>query len=85
MATKTVSLEIDAYEKLHKAKRPGESFSEVVRRARFGPADVKGRSILEYLSGRIPSEEDVRAVDYWSAGVIHARAASPPSWDDSPR
>ena len=34
MATKTISLEVDAYEKLKAAKsRPSESFSEVVRRA----------------------------------------------------
>ncbi|MGC9451634.1 MAG: antitoxin VapB family protein [Oceanipulchritudo sp.] len=35
MATKTISLELDAYEKLRRAKRGGESFSAVVRRARF--------------------------------------------------
>jgi hypothetical protein len=35
MATKTITLEIDAYEKLRAAKKPGESFTEVVRRAAF--------------------------------------------------
>jgi hypothetical protein len=36
VATKTISLEIDAYERLRKAKRnPSESFSSVVRRAVF--------------------------------------------------
>jgi hypothetical protein len=36
MATKTISLEIDAYERLRRAKRtPSESFSSVVRRAVF--------------------------------------------------
>lgn len=35
MATKTISLELDAYEKLRRAKKGGESFSAVVRRARF--------------------------------------------------
>jgi hypothetical protein len=39
MATKTISLELDAYEKLKRAKQGGESFSSVVRRARF---DVGG-------------------------------------------
>jgi predicted CopG family antitoxin len=33
MATKTITLELDAYEKLRAAKRGRESFSSVVRRA----------------------------------------------------
>ena len=85
MATKTISLEIDAYEKLRKAKRPGESFSQVVRRARFGPADATGRSILESLSGRVPAEADLRAIDYWSAGVAQVRKISPSAWDENPQ
>lgn len=51
MATKTISLELDAYEKLRAAKRPGESFSEVVRRATLEPAPVTGASLLKYLRG----------------------------------
>ena len=36
MATKTISLELDAYEKLRRAKRDErDSFSSVVRRARW--------------------------------------------------
>jgi predicted CopG family antitoxin len=36
MATKTISLELDAYDRLRKARRtPSESFSSVVRRALF--------------------------------------------------
>ena len=85
MATKTISLEIDAYEKLRRAKRPGESFSAVVRRARFGPADTTGRSILESLSSRIPSDADSRAVDYWSDGIARFRTTSPSLWDESPQ
>jgi IS4 transposase len=81
IATKTISLELDAYEKLRKAKRAGESFSAVVRRARFGPADTTGRSILESLSSRTPSEEDRRAVEYWDDGVAHARTISSSSWE----
>lgn len=51
MATKTISLEIDAYEKLKKAKRSErESFSEVVRRARFDDEPSTGPGILAHLS-----------------------------------
>lgn len=47
MGTKTISLEDSAYEKLRGAKRPGESFSDVVRRI---------------LGGREPSFSDFRGV-----------------------
>lgn len=48
MATKTISLELDAYEKLKTQKKPGESFSAVVRRAEFGYGNgMTGREILE--------------------------------------
>jgi hypothetical protein len=51
MATKTITLELDAYEKLRKAKRSErESFSEVVRRARFDDGASTGPKILERLS-----------------------------------
>jgi len=51
MATKTISLELDAYEKLRRAKRSErESFSEVVRRARWDEVACTGTAILERLS-----------------------------------
>ena len=51
MATKTISLELDAYEKLRKAKRSErESFSEVVRRARWEDAASTGPQILAHLA-----------------------------------
>jgi hypothetical protein len=51
MATKTISLELDAYEKLQKAKRSErESFSQVVRRARWDDSPSTGPQILAYLS-----------------------------------
>jgi hypothetical protein len=48
MATKTITLELDAYEKLRHAKRGGESFTEVVRRAVWVDAPVTGASLREY-------------------------------------
>jgi predicted CopG family antitoxin len=49
MATKTISLELDAYERLRTSKRPGESFSDVVRRSRFENAAPTGRDLLDYF------------------------------------
>ena len=51
MATKTITLELDAYEKLRRAKKSErESFSEVVRRARFDEGVSTGSAILEFLA-----------------------------------
>jgi hypothetical protein len=51
MATKTITLELDAYEKLKKAKRSErESFSEVVRRARWDESPATGAQLLAHLT-----------------------------------
>ena len=47
MPTKTISLEIEAYEKLRRAKRfPRESFTEVVLRASIPGSGVTGSALL---------------------------------------
>ena len=48
MATKTITLELDAYEKLRQAKRGGESFTEVVRRAVWVDAPATGEALRNY-------------------------------------
>ena len=65
MATKTITLEIDAYEKLKRAKRPGESFTEVVRRANFKEAPVTGAALLAHYQkgGGGVSEKYLAAVE----------------------
>src|SRR3954468_1823776 len=50
MATETISLELDAYEKLRASKRPGESFSEVVRRAVFPDSVPTGKELLAWFA-----------------------------------
>lgn len=50
VATRTITLELDAYEKLRAAKKPGESFSEVVRRASISDAPLTGAGLLAYLT-----------------------------------
>lgn len=48
MATRTITLELDAYEKLRQVKRGGESFTEVVRRAVWMDAPATGEALLHY-------------------------------------
>jgi predicted CopG family antitoxin len=50
MATKTITLELDAYEKLRAAKKAGESFTEVVRRAELTEAPLTGANLLAYIA-----------------------------------
>jgi predicted CopG family antitoxin len=53
MATKTISLELDAYERLKRVKKsPRESFSEVVRRAVWPDATPTGADVLADLLAR---------------------------------
>jgi len=80
MATKTISLELDAYEKLRRAKQVGESFSAVVRRAYFGPADTRGASILSALEGLAVKSADRDALAGWEARGLPERTVSPSRW-----
>ncbi|MFB6087992.1 MAG: antitoxin VapB family protein [Haloarculaceae archaeon] len=47
MGTKTISLADDAYEKLKRRKREGESFSDVVRRLAGGVALSEYHGVLD--------------------------------------
>jgi predicted CopG family antitoxin len=48
MSVKTVSLKQEAYDRLRSARRyPGESFSEVILRARWDDQTVTGAQLLE--------------------------------------
>jgi hypothetical protein len=66
MATKTITLELDAYEKLRRAKRGGESFTEVVRRAVWIDAPVTGDMLRAYFrrGGSGVSDKYLDAVGY---------------------
>jgi hypothetical protein len=47
MPSKTISLEVDAYERLKATRRAGESFSEVVRRITLPPARGTAADLLK--------------------------------------
>jgi predicted nucleic acid-binding protein len=54
MATKTISLELDAYDRLRQAKRSErESFSSVVRRAHWNDAVPVAGEILKSLRAAV--------------------------------
>lgn len=65
MATKTITLELDAYEKLRAAKRGKESFTSVVRRAILPESLKTGESLLAVLKSRttLLTEEELTAVE----------------------
>ena len=55
MATKTISLRVEAYEKLRRARtHPTESFSDVVMRARWDEQTVTGGELLTLVRERSP-------------------------------
>ncbi len=66
MPTKTITLELDAYERLRGAKRsPKESFSEVVRRLAIPKAALTGGQLvaMRRAAGAVLTEVDCRAID----------------------
>jgi len=65
MPTRTITLELDAYERLRSSKRPGESFSQVVRRAIFSDFPPKGTELLAYFraGGTAVSQTYLNAVE----------------------
>jgi predicted CopG family antitoxin len=64
MATRTISLKQEAYDRLRAARRyPTESFSEVVLRATWPEDTVSGRGLLELVRASGPWFTDTELDD----------------------
>ncbi len=65
MSTKTISLRIEAYEKLRRSKRLGESFSDVVMRARWSDETITAGELLRQRreDGPLLTADDIERLE----------------------
>jgi hypothetical protein len=55
MSTKTISLRLEAYERLrHARRRPGESFSDVIMRAEWPDRGITAGALLQLYASEGP-------------------------------
>ncbi len=71
MAVKTITLDLEAYELLARRKRPGMSFSQVVK-LHLGPRTT-ARDLLAAVRANPLAPETLRAVD----AIVRRRRSSP--------
>jgi predicted CopG family antitoxin len=75
MAVKTITIDLDAYEALARRKRPGQSFSDVIK-AQFA-AGGTGRELLEAVRHVGLEEETLNAIQTQVRARRRARARAP--------
>lgn len=78
MAVKTITIDMDAYERLSRLKRKGQSFSQVIKEL-TSPAVSTGGDLLKALDAIEVSETTLDALDQ----IVEDRADNPvrvPTW-----
>lgn len=75
MAVKTITIDLEAYETLARRKRPGQSFSEVIKQ-HFAGAST-GRDVLEAVRRLAISADTLHAVEAQIRARRRSRARIP--------
>jgi predicted CopG family antitoxin len=80
MATKTISIDLEAYDRLQAARlSPKESFSKVIKRASWGRSDLSAARLLASCEGLPVIDEETLEL------LERAQAEDPPPeapWDN---
>ena len=75
MAVKTITIDLEAYEALARRKRPGQSFSEVIKQ-QFA-SGCTGRDVLEAVKRFTLSEDTLNALEAQVRARRQSRARIP--------
>lgn len=78
VAVKTITIDMEAYERLASLKRDGMSFSQVIK-AHLPPAGSTALNLLEALDGLDVSDATIDAIEE----IVRARGSDPvtePRW-----
>lgn len=76
MAVKTITIDLDAYERLARLKKPGQSFSQVIKEHVIADRSTAG-DLLAALEATSVSEETLDAIDKVIAERGKSRARVP--------
>jgi predicted CopG family antitoxin len=81
MATKTISIDMEAYERLRRARRsPTESFSKVIKRAAWPTPARNAGALLSAMAGAPVLDEEV--FELLDAAQVADRPPEDPWQDD---
>lgn len=84
MATKTLSVDLEAYERLRSARvHEKESFSRVIKRAQWLPGEGTAASLLDSVRARGDSEGALSEEELDRLDELQKEEPAPDRWADS--